>query len=131
VARWVVSVKGVLLRDECVVLVHNERDEWELPGGQLELDETPEQCVERKIGEELFVTAKAVSLLDTWVFEVVPGTHVLIVTFGCEATLPEQLRHSDEHDDVKLVPIAELDGLNLPAGYRQSILTWAASRTAD
>jgi len=32
-ARWPVSVKGVILDGDRVVLLRNERDEWELPGG--------------------------------------------------------------------------------------------------
>jgi len=35
-----VSVKGVLVRNDRVLLVHNERDEWELPGGRIEPGET-------------------------------------------------------------------------------------------
>jgi 8-oxo-dGTP pyrophosphatase MutT (NUDIX family) len=40
-----VSAKGVVVRDGEVVLLRNERDEWELPGGRLELGEDLERCV--------------------------------------------------------------------------------------
>jgi hypothetical protein len=39
--RFPVSVKGIVVRDGAVVLVRNRRDEWELPGGKLELNESP------------------------------------------------------------------------------------------
>jgi 8-oxo-dGTP pyrophosphatase MutT (NUDIX family) len=39
--RFPVSVKGIVVRDGAVVLVRNRRDEWELPGGKLELGESP------------------------------------------------------------------------------------------
>jgi hypothetical protein len=39
------SVKGVVIRDERVLLLRNEREEWELPGGKLELGEDPAKCV--------------------------------------------------------------------------------------
>jgi len=46
-----VSVKGVIVRAGRVLLLRNERNEWELPGGRLEAGETPAQCVVREIGE--------------------------------------------------------------------------------
>jgi mutator protein MutT len=114
-----------------VLLVHNERDEWELPGGQLEDDETPEECVVREIEEELSLEATVAELLDTWVYEVRPGQRVLIVTFGCRAEEPSELRHSDEHDGVLLASIADLDDLRIPEGYKRSIRGWHARPTSS
>jgi 8-oxo-dGTP pyrophosphatase MutT (NUDIX family) len=36
-----VSVKGVAVSDGLVLLLRDERDEWDLPGGKLELGEGP------------------------------------------------------------------------------------------
>lgn len=52
--RFPVSVKGVVMRDAQVALLHNERNEWELSGGKLESDESPEQCVVREIHPPVF-----------------------------------------------------------------------------
>ena len=53
-AAYPVSVKGVLLTpDGDVVLLLNERDEWELPGGRIELGESSTECLAREIREEL------------------------------------------------------------------------------
>ena len=41
--RFPVSIKGVVIRGDKVILLRNERDEWELPGGKLELSESPEE----------------------------------------------------------------------------------------
>src|SRR5215208_4421596 len=81
--RFPVSVKGIVLRDDTVVLVRNRRDEWELPGGKLELGESPELCVAREIEEELGLDVGPVSLVDSWVYTIAPGTHVLVITYGC------------------------------------------------
>jgi 8-oxo-dGTP pyrophosphatase MutT (NUDIX family) len=121
---WAVSVKGVVLWDDSVVLLHNERGEWELPGGRLEHHETPEDCVAREMAEELGLAARADRLLDTWVHEVLPRRRVLIVTFGCSAERPSDLKLSDEHDDVGIFPLSALDDLVMPAGYRTSIRRW-------
>jgi ADP-ribose pyrophosphatase YjhB (NUDIX family) len=49
--RFPTSIKGVILDGPKVVLLRNERDERELPGGKLELGEAPEDWVSRE--EEL------------------------------------------------------------------------------
>ncbi len=64
-------------------------------------------------------------LLDTWVFEVVAGQSVLIITFGCVATDDASIVASHEHDAVDAVPLSLLDTITLPDGYRRSIRSWA------
>ena len=123
-SRWAVSVKGVVLWDDSVVLLRNERGEWELPGGRLEDGETPERCVVREIAEELGVSARAEELLDAWVYEPIKGHNVLILTFGCSAARPGEIVHSNEHDAVGVFPVADLNRVRLPQGYRDSITRW-------
>jgi 8-oxo-dGTP pyrophosphatase MutT (NUDIX family) len=127
---WPVSVKGVVGWNDSVVLLHNERDEWELPGGRLEANETPEQAVQREVIEELGFTVEVIALLDTWVYTPLSDhldKKLLIVTFGCSATKPDTLTHSHEHDEVGLFAVDELKGLRLPEGYRRSILSWRSN----
>src|SRR5579859_3599473 len=61
-----VSVKGVAVQDGKVLLLENERNEWELPGGKLELGEDPPGCVVREIIEETGWQVSAGPLLDCW-----------------------------------------------------------------
>ena len=116
-----VSIKGVLTApDGRVVLLQNERDEWELPGGQIELGETPAECLAREIKEELCLQVEVGQLLDTYLFEVTPGRHVFIVTYGCALTGPFDPRASHEHKRIGLFSHDRLPA-NLPAGYEASI----------
>jgi mutator protein MutT len=118
-----VSVKGVVQDRRGVLLALNDRNEWELPGGQLEEGETPEQCVVREIREETSLLVTAGRLLDAWVFEVIPGREVLILAYACDLATPEvaNLRASAEHSAIRFVGWSELAGLTLPAGYRRAI----------
>src|SRR3954453_14407485 len=82
--RFPISIKGVVVRDGKVLLLKNERDEWELPGGRIEPGETPEQCVAREITEETQGKVPTGPILDTWMYYInVAEKNVFIVTYGC------------------------------------------------
>jgi mutator protein MutT len=123
-----VSIKGVVFVDERVVLLKNEREEWELPGGRLEAGESPAGCVAREIREELAIDVVADKLLDCWLYEVRPGQEVVIVTYGCRYDGDGVVRMSDEHSAVGQFDLAEIDGLPMPEGYRRSIRDWHRRR---
>ena len=60
-----VSAKGVLINSEGrVLLLKNERNMWELPGGRIEQGEQPEQALIREIDEEIGITVSVKQLID-------------------------------------------------------------------
>lgn len=122
--RFPVSVKGVIFTDGKVVLLKNEREEWELPGGKLEPQEAPEACLMREISEELDIQVKVGGILDAWVYHISQGVDVLIVTYGCHPEPFSDIAHSSEHKALGLFRIEEIDSLNMPDGYKKSIQEW-------
>lgn len=106
------------------MLLENERGEWELPGGKLEAGEGLEGCLEREILEELNLRVEVGPLLDVWVYEVLEGAHVLVVTYGCLAEDFTGMKRSREHTAAELFCLDELEGLNLPRGYASAIRAW-------
>ncbi|MFI5705209.1 NUDIX domain-containing protein [Streptomyces xanthochromogenes] len=134
---WPVSVKGVTLDSRGRVLVlRNERDEWELPGGRLEIgspdgaqvaDPSPEEALEREISEETgwAVTAGPILNGGAWIYEPIPGRRVLIVTYGCRNLTPDKVPVlSHEHKQLGLFTAEEVPALNMPDGYKQSVAAW-------
>ncbi|MDB4881440.1 MAG: hydrolase [Gemmatimonadetes bacterium] len=128
--RFPVSVKGVVIRAGAVLVLRNARDEWELPGGKLELEEAPERCVVREIQEELGLTITPDRLLDSWVYTIVPGTHVLILTYGCAETSIAEPVLSDEHSELQWLPLVDVESARMPIGYKTSIRAWAVGADA-
>lgn len=109
-----------------VVLVKNPRGEWELPGGRGEAGEDHGQTLRREFNEELSVEIAIAGPIDSYLFEVIPGRHVFIVTYGCRLAGEFKPLLGNEHTGHCLWPIERLSELNLPLGYRRSIEKWAA-----
>lgn len=122
--RFPVSIKGVVIIDSRVVLLKNLRNEWELPGGKLELGETPPVCLAREISEELSLPVKVGPILDSWVYHISEGVDVLIVTYGCHPESSAGPVHSAEHQALGLFSLDKIDGLNMPQGYKNSVKEW-------
>ena len=123
------SVKGIVPLDDGIVLLHNERDEWELPGGRLEIGESPEECVAREILEETGLEVTVHALIDAWLYPVLPERTVLVLTYLCTPTDDRRPQTSSEHDDVTVVPADGLDAMQIPHGYKTSIARWNSSRS--
>lgn len=124
-SEFPVSVKGVVVRDGRVLLLRNERSEWELPGGRLEPCETPQDCVAREVAEETQWSALVGPILDAWTYHVeVVGRSVFVVTYGCTTDAGTPPIRSAEHNDIGLFRHDEVAGLPMPDGYRRSIADW-------
>jgi 8-oxo-dGTP pyrophosphatase MutT (NUDIX family) len=119
-----VSVKGVVFFKDRAILLRNERDEWELPGGKLEPTETPQDCCAREILEELSVPVSVDELLDCWIYDMPDRATVLIVTYGCSLLSKTEVCVSSEHKAVGYFTVSELDALRMPEGYRASVRRW-------
>ncbi len=124
-----VSVKGVVPVAGGVMLLENERREWEPPGGRLEEDETPERCLTREVLEETGLEVSVGPLLDAWVYEVLPGSRVLILSYGCRVTDDgyAQPTKSIEHSALGVFGLREVERLNMPERYLRAIRQWSST----
>ena len=119
------SIKGVVLHEGCVLLLLNERDEWDLPGGRPDAGEDHHAALAREVREETGLDVGVGALLDEHLFEVLPQRFVRIVAYACALSGPKGATLSHEHLEARWVPLTELaetiDGRRLPAGYLGAI----------
>lgn len=121
--KYPISVKGIVCIDGKIVLLKNERAEWELPGGKIKPDENPEQCTVREIKEELNINVEIDSLVDTWMYNILGKVDVFIVTYLCKplSINIKEIKISNEHKELGLFTPEEINNLNMPEGYKASI----------
>ncbi|WP_428667905.1 NUDIX hydrolase [Reyranella sp.] len=119
------SIKGVLIHDGCVLLLLNERGEWDLPGGRPDPGEDHRAALAREVREEAGLAVDVGGLLDEHLFEVLPQRFVRIVAYGCTLTGAADITLSDEHLRMHWAPLTELAGVvaghRLPSGYLRAI----------
>lgn len=120
--RFPVSVKGVCFINEKVILLKNERNEWDLPGGKLKKGETIHSCLIREIQEELAINVQPQQLLRALTLRIMDTVDVFIVVYSCltHATLDE-LKISQESFDLRAFAVEDIDDIDLPQAYREVI----------
>jgi 8-oxo-dGTP diphosphatase len=134
-----ISVKGVLIHQDRVLLLLNERAEWDLPGGRPDPGEDYRAALTREVQEEAGLTVEVGAALDEYLFEVLPRRFVRILPFVCRLTGGNDVVLSHEHLETRWLPLAELGerirGYPLPSGYlgaiRQAIdqPRWSSARS--
>lgn len=119
------SVKGVLIHRGCVLLLLNERGEWDLPGGRPDPGEDHRAALVREVREETGLAVEVGSLVDEYLFEVVPQRFVRIVAYACVLLGEGEIALSPEHREARWVDVSGLGehvaGRVLPAGYLGAI----------
>ncbi len=119
------SVKAVVLHQGRVLLLVNDRDEWDLPGGRPEAGEDHRTALAREVREETGLSVEVGELVDEHLFEVLPQRFVQIADFSCALVGGTDVTLSHEHRDAHWLPLDELGpsvaGRRLPAGYLGAI----------
>ena len=116
--RMPVSLKGICLIDNRVILLKNEHGQWDVPGGKLRKTEPLEACLRREFREEVGIEVKVERLLGARNWIVRDKVNVLVLVYQCStAAAPEEMRVSEESFDLRSFSLPELRGLPLAGDY--------------
>lgn len=81
---------AIVIRDRKLLLVKRAenpyKDDWCIPAGFMEWDESPRTCAEREIEEETGLTIEAGDLFEIYSGTDDPRTNAILVLFHCNIT---------------------------------------------
>lgn len=111
--QTLVVAAGVIERRGRILAAKRKKDAhlggyWEFPGGKLEPEESPEECLVRELREELGVVVAPGKILEA-VFHRYPEKSVLLLFYACE--LREGEPEALDCDEVLWVPREALASL--------------------
>lgn len=113
------DVRALVLDGDGAVLLVREKEDglWTLPGGWIDVGESPGRAAEREVEEESGYEVRAVRLLALWDRDRHPHPplpfHVYKLCFLCELRGGDPLFSSTETEGVGFFPVDELPGLSL------------------
>ena len=128
-----VSVKGIVFDRDTVWLRSNERGEWELPGGKIDLGEQPTETVIREIREELGYEVVVKDLISAHMYTIEKSidesSGVLVLMYMCDIVSRSgifELNGEAGKAEFKAFQISEINELNMPNFYKEAIARAAA-----
>lgn len=109
--------KCIIINDENKFLIlkrtnysNNGQDQWDFPGGSVNLDECVNESIKREVNEEL-----RIELNETQVFKInsgkgiTSGQFIFVLFASKEYDLKRGITLSDEHSEYKWISLDEID----------------------
>ena len=110
--KFPVSVKSLIYDDKRILLIKNERDEWDLPGGKIEKNDNVIDTLVREVKEELNLTIDNYNILQAkkYLFR---KQEIIVIAYYSKITNDEPIRLSFENLDYNFFSYNELNQLKL------------------
>jgi 8-oxo-dGTP pyrophosphatase MutT (NUDIX family) len=115
-----VSVKSILIDDQRVLLIKNERDEWDLPGGKMEKNDNVIETLIREVKEELNIIIDNYNILQVQKY-LFRKQEIIVVTYFSEITNEDPIILSFENIDYQFFSYDKLNELKLTPWAKDSL----------
>jgi len=105
---------AILVKDNKIIIAKrgpNDRlaNKWEFPGGKIEINETPEQCLKREMKEEFDIDVSVGEYLGSSIFHY---DHMSIELMAYRTYWENGKIDLKDHDDFKWVSLKQLAGFD-------------------
>lgn len=120
--KFPISIKVIIVDDNKILCLKNERNEWDLPGGKLNFKENIEECLIREVKEETNLSIKNLKILKPFnlKFNDVP---VFILVYSAEISCDSSIQVSYEHSEYNFFSKTEIMNLKMPESFKRLVCT--------
>ena len=118
--KFPVSVKSLIFDDKRFLLIKNERDEWDIPGGKIENNHNVIETMVREVKEELNITIDNYNILlaKKYLFR---KQEIIVIVYNSKITNEDPISLSFENIDYNFFSYNELNQLKLTPWAKDSI----------
>ena len=118
--KFPVSVKSLIFDDKRFLLIKNERDEWDIPGGKIENNHNVIETMVREVKEELNITIDNYNILlaKKYLFR---KQEIIVIVYNSKITNEDPINLSFENIDYNFFSYNELNQLKLTPWAKDSI----------
>ena len=101
---------AILINDEKIIIAKRKStgklpNKWEFPGGKIEIDETPEQCLKREMKEEFDIDVSVGEYLGSSIYHY---DHMSIELMAYRTYWEEGEIDLKDHDEFKWISLEQL-----------------------
>ena len=115
--KFPVSVKAIIIDDNKVLCLKNERNEWDFPGGKINFNEDIENCLRREIKEEINLSVNNLNILKPLNLKF-NAVSVIVLLYSAKIECDSPTIISYEHSDYNFFSKSEIKNLNMPIKYK-------------
>ncbi len=114
--KFPISIKAIIIDNNKVLCLKNERNEWDFPGGKINFNEGVEECLKRETKEETNLEINNLKILKPLCLKF-NDVSVFILTYSAEIYCDSSIVISHEHSEYNFFSKSEIKNLNIPKEY--------------
>ncbi len=118
--KFPVSIKAIIIDDNKVMCLKNERNEWDFPGGKIDFNEDIEKCLRREIKEETNLNVDNLNILKPLNLKF-NAVSVVILLYSAKISCDSPVIISHEHSEYNFFSKSEIKNLNMIQNYKDLI----------
>jgi 8-oxo-dGTP pyrophosphatase MutT (NUDIX family) len=116
------GVKGIVRKNDLILVLVKQNGTLDLPGGRVENGETVKSALQREINEETGLKVKIYDPVEKWSFYKTPDQLIRGITFEC-AYLDGKVKLCGEHRRYFWAAINSIKSLNFNRNFLKNLKT--------